>query len=235
MKKLTYYLLMLIFIGCSESDHSAKNSLQPNSNTEADTIILSENVSKEILNETANPSTSNTFKIGFPLDSLLSFDSEAELKKVFKSNVKRSVGYYPEGMGEYANTLLFPDSKNEVEFVWADDSINFSGLQYIKISAENTDWKTKEGITIGTDIKELENLNKKAFTFYGLEWDYSGMINWQDGHLSERKIFGSLGYADDVFPEGLEGLLGDHEIDSSSDLAKKAKLVLRELAMRRSE
>ena len=148
---------------------------------------------------------------------------------------KGQLGYYPEGMGEYNNSLLFPDSKNEVEFVWRDDPLSFSGLLYFELAGQDTDWKTKEGITIGTGIKELEEINKKPFTFWGLEWDYSGMINWNDGHLYDRKIFGSLKYPDDIIPNEFDSLLGDHEIKSSSEIAQKAKLILGEITMRRNE
>ena len=172
--------------------------------------------------------------INYPLDSLLSFDSEAALKEVFGEHVKRSVGYYPEGMGEYENTLLFPDSKNEVEFVWEDDSIQYNKLQYIRLYKKDSDWKTKEGITIGTGLKKLEVLNKKPFSFYGFEWDYSGSIDWENGYLSERNIYGNLAYPTDAMPEEFLVLLGDHTIQSSSKLSQKANLILRELIMKPS-
>ncbi|WP_276168343.1 hypothetical protein [Zobellia alginiliquefaciens] len=175
------------------------------------------------------------FEIDFPLDSLLSFDSEEALKAVFGKHVKRSVGYYPEGMGEYANTLIFPDSKNEVEFVWQDDTVNFKKLVSIKLYGKNTDWKTSEGITIGTKLKALEAHNKKAFTFYGLDWDYGGSIDWNGGHLDDRKIYGSLAYLNNDVPVELDGLIGDHEIESSSALAQKSELILSEIVMRPNE
>ena len=144
--------------------------------------------------------TVDLLNINYPLDSLLSFDSEEALKKVYGKHVKRAVGYYPEGMGEYVNTLLFPDSKNQVEFVWEDDSLKYNKLQFIRISGKNTDWKTKEGITIKTDMKTLETLNKQPFSFFGLEWDYAGAIDWKDGYLAKRNIFGNLAYPNDSMP-----------------------------------
>lgn len=171
--------------------------------------------------------------IDFPLDSLLNFDSEKALKKVFGANVKRSIGYYPEGMGEYANTLLFPETKNEVEFVWEDDSAHFCKLAYISIAGQQTDWKTKEGITIGTRLKELEKLNKKPFTFYGFDWDYSGLTSWEDGHLDQRKVFVNLDYPPDINSDDLDALLGDREFKSNSKLAQKVNPVVREVTMRR--
>ena len=115
------------------------------------------------------------------------------------------------------------------------DSLNLHKLQYIRLSGKNTDWKTKEGITIGTEIEELESFNKKPFIFFGLEWDYSGSINWNEGYLDKRKIFGSLAYPNDEMPNEFEDLIGDHEIKSSSELAQKAKLILGEIVMRRND
>lgn len=171
-----------------------------------------------------------SFVIDYPLDSLLSFDSESALKEVFKSNVVRSSAPLPEGMGVYPNTLLFPNSQNEVEFIWKDTS-NLSGLLSIEISEKDTEWKTKEGITIGTGLQELEALNGQPFTFYGLGWDYAGVIIFEDGQLAERKISGSLSYPGDELPTELEGLLGDIEFESSSALAQRAGLVLDRLSM----
>ena len=173
-----------------------------------------------------------SFPANYPLDSLLSFDSEAALKKVFGQHVKRSVGYYPEGMGEYANTLLFPDSKNQVEFVWSDDTLNMAELTAIKLYGNRTDWQTRENITLGMGISELEKLNKTTFTFAGMEWDYAGVIDWQGGQLSKRQIYGSMGYHEDKMPENMEGIIGDQMIESSSDIAKNSHLVLAELVMR---
>ena len=225
MKRILHVLKMLLMNSCAESTDKKKEvpsskELKPDVKVTSKTKV--DSVAK------------NSFEITFPLDSLLSFDSEKELQKVFGKNAKRSVGYLPEGSGEYANTVLFPNSKNEVEFVWEDDSIHFDKLAFIRISGKNTDWKTKEGITIGTGIKELESHNKRVFTFYGLGWDYSGFIDWNKGNLFERGIFGNLEYPGDAIPLDFEGLLGDQKIKSSSKLAINAKLVLRKLIMKPS-
>ncbi|MBP2831845.1 hypothetical protein J8281_06550 [Aquimarina sp. U1-2] len=69
----------------------------------------------------------------------------------------------------YNNSLLFPGTKNQVEFIWEEDSLHFNTLLSFKIAGHQTEWKTKEGITLGNTIEELEVFNKKPFTFYGLE------------------------------------------------------------------
>lgn len=172
-------------------------------------------------------------RINFPLDSLLHFDSEAELKNVFGADVQRSTGYYPEGMGEYANTLLFPGSRNQVEFVWKDDSITFSGLAYIEIDHDSSEWKTKEGIAMNTTLKELEKLNGKPFSFFGFGWDYAGATEWEGGYLDKRKIFVRLKLPGGNIPVEFDGLLGDRSFPSDSSLAQRANPVVGEITMRR--
>ena len=211
-------ILLIIFVFSSCANETKKSTTKAAETTKTTTKVAKKDVSK----------------IDYPLDSLLSFDSEEALKKVYGKHVKRSVGYYPEGMGEYKMTLLFPDSKNQVEFVWEDDSLHFNKLQYVRIYSKETDWKTKENITIGTDMKTLELINKKPFSFFGLEWDYSGAIDWKDGHLTERNIYGNLSYPGEQMPVEFMALIGDHSIESTSEIAQKANLILREIIMKPS-
>lgn len=167
------------------------------------------------------------------LDSLLSFDSENDLKRVFGDNVKRSVGSDVEGTSEYGISLLYPNSKNEVKFIWKDDSVNFNGLLSVCVDASGTEWKTKEGITIGISTNALQTLNGNSFTFYGLGWDYGGFISdWHKGHLENRNISGRLGEISDA-KDFEEGLMGERDIESSSDIAQKANLILVELVMKK--
>ncbi len=229
-KLIPLLLLVSVIVSCSNNNNSdSKNIDNPKENTDS---VLNPSPHQE---ETAVSSVEEIEPGDIPLDSLLSFNSEDELKRVFGDNIKRSTGYYPEGMGEYNNTLLFPDSKNEIEFVWADDSLTFSGLLYFQLHGKNTNWKTKDGITIGSNLKTLEELNGKPFTFFGLGWDFSGMINWQKGHLEDRKITGSIAYPEDIMPIEFEGLYGDHDISSKSELALKAQLILGEMTLSKTE
>lgn len=171
----------------------------------------------------------------FVLDNLLKYNSEAELKEAFKGKVKRVKGYYPEGMGVFLKTVLYPGTKNEVEFIWKDDSLNFNQLLEVKVHKKNTDWKTKEGITIGTNLKALEKLNKKAFSFYGFEWDYGGMASWDDGALLNRNIAINLALPETIDFADYEKLLGESQFKSSSEIAQKVNPTVRELSLIKKE
>jgi len=180
---------------------------------------------------TEEVSSNQTKKKDFILDNLLTFNSEEALKKVYGKYTKRSSRQDPEEMGDYTCTLLFPNSDNEVEFVWEDDSVSFSKLKHIKLTGKQTDWKTKEGLTLGSDIKTIESLNGKPFVFFGFEWDYSGFIDWNDGQLANRNISGRINYSYDALPKEFEGLIGDKDIMSTSEMALKAKLYLSEITI----
>jgi hypothetical protein len=168
---------------------------------------------------------------GFVLDSLLRFNSEEELRLWFKDKVQHSTGYYPEGQGEYQNTLIYPGTPDEVEFVWEDDSVNFKGVQLITVQSTGSKWKTSEGVAIGTKLTELEALNQKPFSFSGFGWDYGGGVFWQEGALSKRNFFVSLDMpADQSAPDGL---VGDQEIKSDSKLARQFNPVVVRISMRK--
>jgi len=128
-------------------------------------------------------------------------------------------------------TVIFPRSKNEFEFIWKDDSLDFNELLEVKVRKENTDWKTKEGITIGTNLQTLEKLNKKPFLFYGFEWDYVGMVNWNGGYFFNRNMTVSMALPETVKFFDYEKLLGNSEFKSSSTMAQKVNSTVCELSL----
>ena len=220
MRKLI--LFALIISACA-----GNKPIKPSANDDTNKVDISIKEQASIKYKDKSPT------INFSLDSLLKFDSETELKRVFGNYVKRSKGYYPGGMGEYPITLLFAGTINEVMYEW-EDTVNFSGLSRIKIVGEQTDWKTKEGITLGTSLKELEKLNNKPFKFSGLGWDYGGIVNWEGGNLDKRKVFICLDCSREKSPNECEGLEGDDkEISSESEIAQKNNPIVMEISMRK--
>lgn len=198
-KAISYLFLVLALTQCKKNTQKSKQSVS----SDQEVSVLD-------------------FPKQFPLDSLLPFNSEKALREVFGDYVKRSVGSDNEGTVQFPITLLFPDSKNQVVFYWAD-TLHMQNLEVVSIdcSEKKTDWKTKEGITYGTTVKELEQYNDKPFVFWGFEWDYGGLLSsWRGGRLEKRKIIVALTYSNTV-EEVLE-LLGDKELYSNLPLVQKA-------------
>jgi len=120
--------------------------------------------------------------------------SEAELKKIYgRRNVQSTKVSL--GEGEYEpGTVIYPrDPFRRIEVVWKD-ARRKRYPQRIQLTGERSIWKTREGITLGTRLKELERINGRAFTLLGFSWDYEGtVISWEGGRL-ERE-FGKDGRA----------------------------------------
>jgi hypothetical protein len=111
--------------------------------------------------------------------------SETQLIKIFgKQNVKRA--NVPVGEGEtQPGTVIFPnDSRRKLFILWRDATRQRP--EKITISGKNTFWKTDRGITIGTTLRTIEELNGGAFALTGFGWDYSGtVLHSNGGRISE--------------------------------------------------
>jgi len=147
--------------------------------------------------------------------------SEEELINFYgKENVvRKSVGV---GEGEMvAASIVYPDSDSELIVEW-DAGNEYEKISRIRIEKENTQWKTDQGISIGTTLEELVKINNKDFKFHGFEWDYSGITNnWEEGNINKQLVvFLQADNPEAIFPT----LLGDGEFSSADPKAKEAKL-----------
>ena len=116
----------------------------------------------------------------FPPDANL----EALQQTFGEENVQ--VGDVEAGGGEMTRgaVLYGNDPEHRVEVVWKDGKESH-GIEMVTIAGNVSTWHTCEGVTIGTRLKRLEQLNGKPFRLSGLGWDYSGGVSdWQGGKLA---------------------------------------------------
>jgi hypothetical protein len=95
-------------------------------------------------------------------------------------------GMYGEGV------VLFPDHpRRRVEIYW-EKEFDPKRPAYIRIEGDSTgvsDWKTSNGITIGTPLADLVKLNGKAFDISGFGWDYGGFVtDWKGGNFNSSMM-----------------------------------------------
>jgi hypothetical protein len=176
---------------------------------------------------TALPSTS------YVLDSLLTYDSEQALIERFGAdNIRRDTAWLPEGMGQYMVTLLYPRTRNEVTFEWADSS-SFSGLAAIEVSADSSEWGS-HGVKIGTDMLTLVDLNGGDFTFSGFGWDYGGQASFavEDGLGGMDLILESSEAM--MSQEQQDSLMGDRLVYSKSTAARLNNPLVRVIRIARA-
>jgi len=158
-------------------------------------------------------------QLDFILDSLLIYDSEQALINHFGTdNISRDTMWYPEGMGQYMVTLLYPGTNNEVAFTWLD-SASYMGLDMITVSMDSSEWSTR-GVKIGTTMEELIEMNGGHFTFSGFGWDYGGYPNWgSEGKLNGLDI--RLNSSEEMMAqEQLDSLMGDRTVSTKSTAAR---------------
>jgi len=135
-------------------------------------------------------------------EDLLVFDSHEYLVSYFgEENVKKDVYYFSEKKFKKCS-VLFGNSNRQVVFVWEDED-NLSTLSYILISGilptENglpfndnigrNKWAFRSGIYSGMSIRELLEINKRDFNFYGVDSEFAMMIEpTNSGYIDFRKI-----------------------------------------------
>lgn len=137
---------------------------------------------------------------------------ENDLVQTFGAqNLKRQDIYLGEG-ATAPGFVVFGDTRNEVE-VYYDTSIVKDRPALLRISQEKTDWRSNEGITVGTTLEELVKINGKPITFWGFGWDYGGAVsNWNDGKIDADLMI----VLEDTRKTTPESLLGEKEIRSTA-------------------
>lgn len=141
----------------------------------------------------------------------------------------------PLGKGYFLSGYkLFPGQSSEVSIVYPDKNRYVKELQ-VTIDEQGTDWKSAQnGIGVGTTLGELERANGRAFTFFGFDWDYGGVVtDWQDGGaLSDHRI--RLAYAMDggKRPELHPTLLGEQKVTTTSPYLADLGIAVKQIIVR---
>jgi len=101
--------------------------------------------------------------------------SDAAVQDIFGvENVEAIDVQLGEGFSE-PGTAVFPnDALKRIEIVWSDG--NRSAPKEIRITGESSSWKTAEGVSLGSTLKEIEQLNGSPFRLLGFAFDYGGTI-----------------------------------------------------------
>ena len=124
--------------------------------------------------------------------AILQSTTELDLKQAYgEANVKDYDVDTGEGTFE-KGTALFPDDPTKrIEILWLDsEAKRRPSYLYLRGVAPSV-WKTKEGITLGTTLQELERLNLGPFRLLGFGHDGSGaVVSWGKGRL--EGVFGSF-------------------------------------------
>lgn len=110
--------------------------------------------------------------------------SEADLRQRYGPSAVESTRI-DIGEGETAaGVVLYPgDSLRRAEVIW-QDSVNRRQPARLILRGSQTRWQLPRGISLGTNLQELERLNGRPFVLAGFGWDYAGVVtDWKGGAL----------------------------------------------------
>ena len=113
--------------------------------------------------------------------------SEAELIRQFASaNVRTGPVAGGGAEGEYTQgTLMFPETIDaKVEVLWKNREAK-SAPSLVWINGSQSRWRSPEGITLGSQLKMVERVNRRPFRMAGFGFDGSGtVVSWSGGRLT---------------------------------------------------
>lgn len=136
---------------------------------------------------------------------------------------------------DFEATVIYPNQPTKrLEVLWKDAQAMKSPA-VIRIIGERSAYKTLDGITLGTTLKDLEKLNGGTFVISGFYWDYGGhVMSWEQGKLAFLQRAGFILQFDvpaATKPTGakLQAISGDKRIKSSDPTLQFVNPVVREM------
>jgi hypothetical protein len=216
MKFTNILVFILLITSACETDNANTNNQTPNVETDS-TNHQTPAVETKKTNEKSNWLCIPNKQVGL-------IKADADEESIIEAYGKENVIRQDVGIGEgemVAATIVFPGTPNELIVEWMD-GFEYKKLSRIRIEQKNAQWRTEEGIKIGTTFGELLKINGKDFNFYGFDWDYGGITNeWEGGNINSQLTV----FLDTKKPEGVSSeLSGDGIFSSSNPLAKEAQL-----------
>lgn len=165
--------------------------------------------------------------------------SEEELKRRYGARNVRSEAV---ALGEGAvrqGTVLFPDDeRRRLEIQWRDDAARKAPAR-VRLSGDESAWRTEGGVTLGTSLEALERMNGGPLRLLGFAWDGAGIItSFEGGALSSSlgdrrratlRLCAAPGAASD---EALAGISGDQVLSSTDPRVRALRPRLCEIVLR---
>ena len=115
-----------------------------------------------------------------------SLTTRLELETRFgTTNVRVETFDGPEGSRGYPVLVVFPDvPRKRLELVQDADNPDAPILE-LRISHPASRWHDANGLRPGLSLSELVTLNGAPISFYGVGWDYGGVVqDWHGGKLA---------------------------------------------------
>ncbi|HSF16611.1 MAG TPA: hypothetical protein VLK65_13775 [Vicinamibacteria bacterium] len=101
--------------------------------------------------------------------------SESELESLFGTdNVEPVDVHIGEGFTEPGAAVFPSDPSRRIEVVWRDEAR--TSPKELRLLGDSSQWRTSEGISLGSTLQDIERLNGFPFRLAGFAFDYGGTI-----------------------------------------------------------
>lgn len=102
-----------------------------------------------------------------------------------KANVREETLGAPDGDGNDPVLVLFPDNPRKRLELVQDAENPDAPIVELRVSNPASQWHDGNGLRPGMTLAELVMLNGAPISFYGLAWDYGGVVqDWHGGKLA---------------------------------------------------
>lgn len=235
MRHSLYILTLLgLLVACRQKTDSQTATTAP------DTVVVDD--------DTLESSPDNFVIIpGKQVGSVTASSTEASLRKLLgDENVTRDTVYLTEGQTAIGTTL-FKGTPDQAQIIWKDAK-TFSRPDLILLRPASdrpgtaglrTQWMLANGLKPGSTLKEVEQINRRAFTLYGFEWDMGGWVsNWQGGALNPKGQPATVGVrfqpgTDNPTASKLtEKVMGDAEFSSKDPVMQQINPTVSQMTLR---
>jgi len=172
---------------------------------------------------------------GTRIGPFLSDTGHGGLRRVFgAANVTDQKIPAGEGTEALGTVIYKNDPTRRLEILWKDDKPQNppASIFICRGSEKPCQWQTQSGISTGTTLLKLEELNGRPFQLTGFFWDYGGGISsWKGGKLEkELQKGGRLMLFLDVSQEAVDKLpKADQEAITGDKLLRSDLPALRKL------
>lgn len=133
--------------------------------------------------------------------------------------------------GDEDCTVIFPGEPSELRITWKN--AERTQIKAVYIDKRESTWFTREGLGVGLPLTEIAKVNQHPFSFYGLDWQYGGVIeSWKSGSMSKYKktFYGVIAPAKSNTPVP-SNFTGDKLISSNDSGTDAVELVLGRLVV----
>lgn len=208
---------LTLLVGCSGTNQASFQTSvwQPGQSPTGDTPSLGA-VTKQL---TAKPGATKNFLVvpGERVGPITRDTNWEALNTLFEeSKLRDRTIWGAEGIGRFPATQVDLGPKRSFLIVWT----NTTRSQPALIRDLGSDWKTAEGIGVGTPLKVLQQ-KLGNFQLFGLGWDYSGTVSLQGTKLPqyEGKLIlqmQPMPNAAAKFPNDYQAVSGDRRFASTN-------------------